>query len=161
MNNYSLNLNFIKSFKQLGKIILKLIKLKIAISSDSGNVSAHFGRAPEFTFITIENNQVVEKKVLQNPGHTVGSVPQFINNQGAKFMVTGGMGHRAQDFFNQYGIEVIMGISGKIDDVIKKILDGTLEGGESLCSPGGGKGYGVEKIHTEADDNHEHHHSHE
>ena len=76
-------------------------------------------------------------------------------------MVTGGMGHRAQDFFHQYGIEVIMGISGKIDDVITKILDGTLEGGESLCSPGGGKGYGVEKIHTEADDNHEHHHSHE
>ena len=135
--------------------------MKIAISSDSGNVSAHFGRAPEFTFITIENNQVVEKKVLPNPGHTVGSVPQFINNQGTKFMVTGGMGHRAQDFFNQYGIEVIMGISGKIDDVIKKVLDGTLEGGESLCSPGGGKGYGVEKIHTEADDNHEHHHSHE
>ncbi|MFX1490099.1 MAG: NifB/NifX family molybdenum-iron cluster-binding protein [Promethearchaeota archaeon] len=135
--------------------------MKIAISSDSGNVSAHFGRAPEFTFITIENNQVIEKKVLPNPGHTVGSIPQFINNQGASFMVTGGMGHRAQDFFNQYGIEVIMGITGKIDVVIEKILDGTLEGGESLCSPGGGKGYGVEKIHTEADDNHEHHHSHE
>ncbi|MFW9940407.1 MAG: NifB/NifX family molybdenum-iron cluster-binding protein [Candidatus Thorarchaeota archaeon] len=134
--------------------------MKIAISSDSEDVCAHFGRAPEFTFITIENNQLVEKKVLQNPGHTVGSIPQFVNEQGAKCMITGGMGHRAQGFFNQYGIEVIMGISGKIDDVIKKILDGTLEGGESICSPGGGKGYGVEKIHTEADDNHEHHHHH-
>ena len=58
-------------------------------------------------------------------------------------------------------IEVIVGISGTIDDVIKKILDGTLEGGESLCAPGGGKGYGVEKIHTDADDDHEHHHFHE
>ncbi|MFX1389968.1 MAG: NifB/NifX family molybdenum-iron cluster-binding protein [Promethearchaeota archaeon] len=134
--------------------------MKIAISSDSGNVSAHFGRAPNFTFVTIENNKIIKKEVLQNPGHTVGSIPKFVSENGAKCMITGGMGYRAQNFFNQYGIEVIMGITGKIDDVIEKILDGTLEGGESLCSPGGGKGYGVEKIHTEADDNYEHHHSH-
>ena len=135
--------------------------MKIAISSDSGKVSPHFGRAPEFTFVTIENNEVVEKIVLQNPGHAVGTIPHFINEQGAKFMIAGGMGHRAQGFFNQYGIEVIIGVTGSIDDVITKILDGTLEGGESICSPGGGKGYGVEKIHTEADDNHEHHHFNE
>ena len=135
--------------------------MKIAISSDSGKVSPHFGRAPEFTFVTIENNEVVEKIVLQNPGHAVGTIPQFISKQGAKFMIAGGMGHRAQGFFNQYGIEVIIGVTGSIDDVITKILDGTLEGGESICSPGGGKGYGVEKIHTEADDNHEHHHFNE
>jgi len=135
--------------------------MKIAISTDSGNVCAHFGRAPEFTFVTIEDNQVLKKEVLQNPGHSVGSIPQFVNQQGAKYMIAGGMGRRAEDFFNQYGIEVIVGISGKIEDVIKKILDGTLEGGESLCAPGGGKGFGVEKIHTDADDNHEHHHFHE
>ena len=135
--------------------------MKICISSDSGIVSAHFGRAPEFTLVTIENNQVVEKKILQNPGHTIGSIPKFISDEGAKCMISGGMGHRAQNFFNEYGIEVIMGISGNIDDVINKILNGTLEGGESLCSPGGGKGYGVEKIHTDADDDNEHHHSHE
>lgn len=134
--------------------------MKIAISTDSGNVSGHFGRAPEFTFITIESNKVVEKEVLQNPGHAVGTIPKFINEQGAKCMIAGGMGPRAVGFFNQYGIEVIMGVNGKIDDVIEKILNGTLEGGESICSPGGGKGYGVEKIHTEADDNHEHHHHH-
>ncbi|MFX1390596.1 MAG: NifB/NifX family molybdenum-iron cluster-binding protein [Promethearchaeota archaeon] len=130
----------------------------MAISTDSGRVSAHFGRAPEFTFITIENNEVVDKKVLPNPGHTVGSIPQFVNQQGAKYMIAGGMGRRAEAFFNEYGIEVIIGVSGKIDDVVTKIINGTLEGGESLCAPGGGKGYGVEKIHTDADDNHEHHH---
>lgn len=132
--------------------------MKICISSDLGKVSAHFGRAPEFTFVTIENNEVIEKKVLSNPGHTVGSIPQFVNEQGAKYMISGGMGPRAVGFFKEYGIEVIMGVTGEIEKVIKEILDGTLEGGESLCAPGGGKGYGIEKIHTEADDNHEHHH---
>jgi len=132
--------------------------MKIAISTESGNVCAHFGRAPDFTFVTIEDNQVLKKEILQNPGHSVGSIPEFVNQQGAKYMIAGGMGRRAEAFFNQYGIEVIVGVTGKIDDVIRKIIDGTLEGGESLCSPGVGKGFGVEKIHTEADDNHEHHH---
>ena len=135
--------------------------MKIAISTESGNVCAHFGRAPVFTFVTIEDNQVLKKEILQNPGHSVGSIPEFVNQQGAKYMIAGGMGRRAEAFFNQYGIEVIVGVTGRIDDVIKKILDGTLEGGESLCAPGGGKGYGVEKIHTDADDNHEHQHFHE
>ncbi|MFX1410661.1 MAG: NifB/NifX family molybdenum-iron cluster-binding protein [Promethearchaeota archaeon] len=135
--------------------------MRIAISTDGDEVSPHFGRAPQFTIITIEDNELREKQVLSNPGHTVGSIPHFINEQGAKCMITGGMGHRAMQFFNQYGIEVIMGVTGKINDVIKKILDGTLEGGESLCAPGGGKGYGIEKIHTDADDIHGHHHHHD
>jgi len=126
-----------------------------------GSVSQHFGRAPEFTFVSIENNKVVEKKVLPNPGHEVGSIPSFINEQGAKGMIVGGIGHRAIDFFSQYGIEVIKGVTGQIDDVIAKVLDGTLEGGENICSPGGGKGYGVEKIHTDADDNNDHNHHHQ
>ena len=134
--------------------------MKIAICTEMGSVSQHFGRAPEFTFVSIENNKVVDKKVLPNPGHEVGSIPKFINDQGAKCMIVGGIGHRAIDFFNQYGIEVIKGIDGHIDNVIAKVLDGTLEGGENICSPGAGEGYGVAKIHTEADDNYEHNHHH-
>jgi len=133
---------------------------KVAISTNAGEVFAHFGRAPEFTIITFdeEQNKIINKEIFPNPGHTVGSIPQFINEKGAKYMISGGMGHRAQAFFNQYGIEVIVGITGSVDEVIRKILDGTLEGGESLCSPGAGKGMGVEKIHTEADDNYRNHH---
>ena len=134
--------------------------VKIAISTSQNEVFPHFGRAPEFTFITIdeENKKVIKKEVLSNPGHTIGSIPQFINDQGAKYMISGGMGHRAQAFFNQFGIETIVGISGNINDVIKKILDGTLESGESICSPGVGKGMGVEKIHTEEDEKYRDHH---
>ena len=133
--------------------------MKIAISTQNNKVCPHFGHAPQFTFVEIENNGVVNKEVLPNPGHTVGSIPQFVNDQGAKCMITGGMGRRAVQFFQQYGIETIMGIDGPVEGVIAQILDGTLEGGESICNPGAGKGFGVEKIHTEADDdNKDHHH---
>lgn len=128
-----------------------------AISTDGNNVSPHFGRAPQFTIITIDNHKVTDKKVYPNPGHEVGSIPEFINEKGANYMITGGMGPRAVQFFHQYGIEVIMGISGSIENVIQQILNGSLEAGESTCTPGGGKGYGVNKIHSEADEGHHHH----
>ncbi|MFX1257821.1 MAG: NifB/NifX family molybdenum-iron cluster-binding protein, partial [Promethearchaeota archaeon] len=41
--------------------------MKVAISTDSGEVCAHFGRAPEFTIITIEDNKVVKKEIFPNP----------------------------------------------------------------------------------------------
>ena len=119
-----------------------------------------FSRAPEFTFVKIEDNKIIEKEILPNPGHTVGSIPKFVSEQGAKLMIASGMGPRAVEFFHGFGIEVIMGINGDIDDVIEKFINGTLEGGDSSCTPGGGKGYGVEKIHTEADDNNDHDHHH-
>jgi len=132
--------------------------LKIAISTDSGQVCPHFGRAPEFTFITIENSEIIGKEVLPNPGHTVGSIPKFLSEQGANYIISGGMGSRAVQFFNQYNIEVITGVEGSIDSVIKEFINGTLEGTDGICTPGAGKGYGIEKIHTEADDDQEQHH---
>lgn len=134
--------------------------MKIAISTDNGQVSAHFGRAPQFTFVTIEDNQVVEKEVFPNPGHSVGSIPQFVKQHGATVMIAGGMGRRAEGFFNNFGIDTIVGVQGTIDDVIAKILNGTLEGGESLCDPGVGKksGYGIDKETEEGEHGQHHHH---
>jgi len=132
--------------------------LKIAISTDSGKVCAHFGRAPEFTFVTIENSEIIGKDVLPNPGHTVGSIPKFLSEHGANYIIAGGMGSRAVEFFNQYNIEVITGIEGTIENVTKEFINGTLKGSEAICTPGAGKGYGIDKIHTEVDDDQEHHH---
>jgi len=134
--------------------------LKFAISTEVNRVSAHFGRAPIFTFVTIEDGEVVDKEALSNPGHTVGNIPQFVHDNGANCMIAGGMGGRAVQFFNQYGIDVITGVQGTIDEVIEKIKKNTLEGGESICAPGAGKGYGVDKIHTEADDEYRRNHHH-
>lgn len=119
--------------------------MKVAISTDSGFVSAHFGRCPTYTMLDIENGEIVNRKKVSNPGHATGSIPQFMQENSVNVMIAGGMGWRAQEFFRQYGIDVILGVTGKIDDVIQNIKDGTLEGGESLCSPGGGKDYGIPK----------------
>ena len=78
-----------------------------------------------------------------------GAIPQFLQQKGVGVIIAGGMGMRASGFFDELGIKTIVGISGRIDEVVEKLSKGTLEGGESLCRPGSGKGYGIEK--TECD----------
>jgi len=123
--------------------------MKIAISTDGGQVSAHFGRCPEFTVIEVEEGKMVAREVISNPGHHPGFLPQFFSERGIGAIIAGGMGMRARELFSRMGIETVMGVSGSLEEVIGKLLEGRLEGGESLCSPGAGKGYGVDKTECE------------
>ena len=123
--------------------------MKIAISTDSGRVSEHFGRCPEFTILEIEDGKVTGKEVIPNPGHHPGFLPRFFNEMGAKAIIAGGMGFRAQQLFAEMGVKPVMGVTGSIEEVSRELLAGTLKGGESLCAPGAGRGYGLDK--TECD----------
>lgn len=119
--------------------------MRIAISTDANYVSAHFGRCPSFTLVDIEGNKVISKVEVGNPGHSPGVIPQFLHNKGAAMIVCGGIGNRAAVLFEELGIQVVPGVSGSIDEVIQKLEKGVLEGGESLCTPGAGRGYGIDK----------------
>ena len=127
--------------------------MKIAISTDGEFVSAHFGRRPSFTLVDIVDGKTVKKELVPNPGHEPGFIPQFLHQNGAECIVCGGMGGRASGFFSELGIKMIVGVGGRIDDVISKLEEGNLQGGASLCQPGAGRGYGVEK--NECDHPHE------
>jgi len=119
--------------------------MRVAISTDGEFVSAHFGRCPSFTLVDIENNKIVERTEVANPGHEPGAIPQFLHQKGVNCIIAGGMGARATGFFEEYGIKTVVGIDGRIDDVIAHLEKGTLKSGESLCKPGAGKGYGLDK----------------
>ena len=119
--------------------------MKIAISTDGGQVSAHFGRCPEFTILEIEDGGVKSRKTIPNPGHHPGFLPGFFHDMGVEAIGAGGMGFRAQELFAGLGVKPVMGVSGTVEKTVRKLETGTLEGGESLCQPGGGKGYGFDK----------------
>jgi len=135
--------------------------MRIAIPTEGQSVSAHFGRCPEFTLVDVEAGQVQQRQTVKNPGHVPGFLPKFLKEQGADCIVSGGMGMRARDLFAQQEIEVILGVEGSLEEVIQNLCDGTLQGGDSLCQPGGGKGYGLDKTectHGDEDQPHQHHH---
>jgi len=107
--------------------------MKIAISTDQGYVSAHFGRCPSYTILEIKEGKILSREEIPNPGHQPGFLPEYLSEKGVNCIVAGGMGPRAQGLFAQKNIEPIIGVQGTVDEVIEKFINQELEPGEDLC----------------------------
>ena len=73
--------------------------MKVAISTDQGYVSAHFGRCQSYTIIEVKEGQVLGREEIPNPGHQPGFLPEYLSEKGINCIIAGGMGPRAQDLF--------------------------------------------------------------
>ncbi len=111
---------------------------RIAFSCEDENglnseMSMHFGRCPFFTLIDIEEGKMTNVQVVTNPAfenHVPGVVPKFINDQQANVMIAGGMGPKAINMFNDFGIDVATGVGGKVEKVLNAYLEGRVQGTE-------------------------------
>jgi predicted Fe-Mo cluster-binding NifX family protein len=110
--------------------------MKIAISTDGGSVSAHFGRCPAYTVVDIADGKVLKREEIPNPGHSPGFLPGFLSEKGVETIIAGGMGPRAQGLFAEKNIQTIIGVEGRVDEVIDRFLQGNLEAGQDLCDHG-------------------------
>ncbi len=115
---------------------------RIAIATEGTDVAQHFGRCSAYTLVDIADGKAENLVVIPNPGHQPGFLPGYLAEKGIKCIITGGMGARAQNLFNEQGIDVIYGVTGPVAEVITGYLAGTLAGGESLCERGEGHGDG-------------------
>jgi predicted Fe-Mo cluster-binding NifX family protein len=114
---------------------------RIAFASEDNSglkaeISMHFGGCPFFTLVDVDGNAILSAEVVENPyfnNHTPGAVPQFINSQEANVVIAGGMGARAIDLFQGFGIEVATGVGGQVEQVLKAYLEGKV-GGIAPCS---------------------------
>jgi len=108
--------------------------MKLAISTDQGYVSAHFGRCQSYTILDLKEGQILNKEEIPNPGHQPGFLPQFLSEKKVNCIIAGGMGPRAQDLFAQKNIETIVGVQGTIDEIIEKFMKQEIEAGDDLCN---------------------------
>lgn len=115
--------------------------MKFAISTEGGNVSAHFGRCPTYTLVNIEDGKIVAREEIPNPGHQPGFLPGYLAERGVECIITGGMGPRAQDLFAQNNITSYIGVQGPIEDILERLLKDELEPGEDLCDHPHGDGH--------------------
>jgi len=112
--------------------------MRIAVSADNSNgldsvVSPHFGRCPYYILVDLDGQEVKQVNAVANPNygrHAPGTVPTFIQNQGADVMLAGGMGRRAIALFQQYGIQAATGATGSVRRALEQYLDGALQGAE-------------------------------
>lgn len=107
--------------------------MKIAIATDGNQVAHHFGRCESYTIVEIENNEVLKKSIIDNPGHEPGFLPKFLSEKGVNCILAGGMGPKAINLFREKNVEPIVGVYGSIDKVIEDFLSNKLEIGDSKC----------------------------
>ncbi len=113
---------------------------KIAVPLVNDTFSSHFGGADSFAFygVDADSRTISGKEVAVPPPHERGAFPMWIRNQGATTILAGGMGPRAVQMFQAYGIEVVLGVEGpsQPDDLVRAHLDGTLNASGNGCGGG-------------------------
>lgn len=121
-----------------------------AISDDGTTISQHFGRAPIYVVVTVEDGKVVGKENRpkfghqsfaaseshsdspgQRHGYDAGSQSKHTQMADAisdcSVLLVGGMGWGAYDSLKSYGIEPIATDIVEIDDAVEAYLNGTIE----------------------------------
>ncbi len=110
--------------------------MKIAIPLAAGRLALHFGHCEQFALFEVDLQQksIGEGEFLTPPPHEPGVLPQWLAEQGAKVIIAGGMGSRAQMLFAQAGIQVHVGApSAPAEDLITAFMNDDLKTGANLC----------------------------
>jgi len=110
--------------------------MKIAIPMANGRLCMHFGHCEQFALLEIdkEAGAVVGSEMLTPPPHEPGLLPRWLHEQGAALIIAGGMGQRAQQLFQQRGVDVIVGAPAEPpDQLVSAYLNGVLQSGANAC----------------------------
>lgn len=113
----------------------------VAVAAMGSTVAGHFGHCEQFIFFETDGSSILAEKTVANPGHKPGFLPNFLADNGAQAVISGGMGGGAVEIFNERNVEVIIGVQGEAKEAVEKYLKGELKSTGSIC--------------------HEHQHSHE
>ncbi len=110
--------------------------MKIAITSTGrtldDEVEARFGRCSHFLIVDTES---MEFESMENPNTALGGgagvqSAQMMAEKDVRTILTGNCGPNAFRVFVEAGIEVIVGVSGKVRDAVEQFKAGKLNAAE-------------------------------
>lgn len=107
--------------------------MKIAVAAMGNQVAGHFGHCENFIFFDAEDGKITNINSVPNPGHRPGFLPNFLADNGANVIISGGMGGGAVDIFGERGVEVVVGVQGDAKEAVEKYLAGKLVSTGSIC----------------------------
>lgn len=109
--------------------------MRIALPVENNEISGHFGHCEYFKVLTVENGKISKEEKIDNvENHQPGVIPTLLKENDINIVIAGGIGQKAIQFFNNWGIDVIPGITGSVDTAIQMYLDGTIKAGTNGCS---------------------------
>lgn len=124
--------------------------MKIAVTTDDGKtISQHFGRAPYYLVVTIENGKIVQREMREKLGHThFANEPHGVLHHGqahgfdpaaqnrharmaetiadCQAVLCGGMGRGAYESMRTRGIQPIVTDIASIDEAVQAYIEGRI-----------------------------------
>jgi len=92
---------------------------------------AHFGKAPFYVIVDIENNEIKDVNFTQNPGHAGGACGNAVANiqsLGADALIVAGIGARPLEGFREVGIKVYFdNVSPTVEETVKRFIAGEIQ----------------------------------
>lgn len=105
------------------------MRICIPSETDGGledKVGYHFGRVPNYT---IFDDATDKTDVVPNTSSHMGGTKlpaELLNEHDIDVMLCGGLGRRAIQLFEQYGVEVFIGAEGTVEEAIDLFKNGKL-----------------------------------
>lgn len=117
--------------------------MKIAVSSDNGQIFQHFGKTETFQIYTVENNEIVSTVEVKPEVSGHDAMAAFLDAQGVNAVICGNIGEGAQSALESAGIPVFSGAEGDTTKAVVDLINGTLQSAGTNCGCGcGGDGEG-------------------
>ncbi len=110
-----------------------MMRMKVVIPTEDATgktISGHFGRAPYFAWFQVEDGDIKESGVVPNTSDHfggTGSPPEKVRSLGADALITMGMGMKAINLFQGYGLAVLKATSAISTDNVREFTEGRLE----------------------------------
>ncbi|RKO66804.1 NifB/NifX family molybdenum-iron cluster-binding protein [Desulfofundulus salinus] len=116
--------------------------MKIALPNDRGQVNQHFGRSEEFVIFEMSGQEIKSRETVSTATlqHNHEGLAELFKNKGVDVLILGGVGPRAIQALQQYGLQVITGASGNVEEVARAYARGELVSRGSICDHGHGHG---------------------
>ncbi len=115
--------------------------MKIAVSSTGKNIDSdidpRFGRCAYFLIVDPQDMsfEAVENESMSQGGGAGIKSGQFIASKGVDVLITGNVGPNASRTLNAAGVEVVVGVSGSIRDVVNRYKSGDLSPTDKASVP--------------------------
>ena len=109
---------------------------RIAIPLAEGKLALHFGHCQQFALVDVNpaTKAIVGLETVDAPAHEPGLLPRWLSERGARIIIAGGMGQRAQGLFGEQGIEVVVGAAAEAPEALaQQYMEGTLVTGGNAC----------------------------
>jgi len=113
--------------------------MKIAMPKNGEIINQHFGKSESFLIAEIKDGNITNKKEVSalELQHNHGGLSRLLLDEGVSLVITGGIGAGAYNALKENNLEVIRGVSGKIDEILGAYLKGDLEDKNVVCNHNG------------------------